>query len=364
MGRDSFHETSLLKALSNLAFNTPREGAATASLGNLCQGLTILIAKNFFLIEQNISTAQDLQLWSSPTTWPLQGASGHFISAAVVHHWKSIHQSNGPTCIPAAARQSGSGQLTSKGFARFPELGHWWRARGTPPLTAKGDGLVASKVYVVVEYTKSGGRMCNSHYSLLFSSGIPPRIVPLKRRFVQMATMCINQKNMEYWCLWVVPSKDNSSKEKIFFHCLTSYLWSTPCPWSQRTLANTVITARRSNQRSTPRLSKRTAWTPLASPPNCHQWRAPAFRNDSDHADVFLKKDCRVFSFSCSDISNFFEYISMEPHFSLQCFVPVRDECPEAFLKNCLSIVLFGKEGLSKKILTNFIRDPPLPWWL
>jgi len=32
------------------ALNTAREGAATASLGNLCQGLTTLIVKNFFLI--------------------------------------------------------------------------------------------------------------------------------------------------------------------------------------------------------------------------------------------------------------------------------------------------------------------------
>jgi len=34
----------------NLAWDVPRDGASTASLGNLCQGLTTLIVKNFFLI--------------------------------------------------------------------------------------------------------------------------------------------------------------------------------------------------------------------------------------------------------------------------------------------------------------------------
>jgi len=32
MGRDTFHETRLLKTLSSLAFNTSREGASTTSL--------------------------------------------------------------------------------------------------------------------------------------------------------------------------------------------------------------------------------------------------------------------------------------------------------------------------------------------
>jgi len=40
MGRDTFHQTKLLKAPFNLALNTAREGAATASLGNLGQCLT------------------------------------------------------------------------------------------------------------------------------------------------------------------------------------------------------------------------------------------------------------------------------------------------------------------------------------
>ena len=50
MSRDIFHYTRLLKALSNLALNTSREGASTASLGNLFQCLASLIVKNFFLI--------------------------------------------------------------------------------------------------------------------------------------------------------------------------------------------------------------------------------------------------------------------------------------------------------------------------
>jgi len=50
MGRDIFHQTKVLQAPSNPALDTAREGAATASLGNLGQGLTTLMGKNFFLI--------------------------------------------------------------------------------------------------------------------------------------------------------------------------------------------------------------------------------------------------------------------------------------------------------------------------
>jgi len=50
MSRDVFHQTRLLRAPSNLAFNTAREGASTAYLGNLCQYLTTLMVKNCFLI--------------------------------------------------------------------------------------------------------------------------------------------------------------------------------------------------------------------------------------------------------------------------------------------------------------------------
>jgi len=50
MIRDIFHQPRLLRAPSNLALSTAREGAATASLGNLGQSLTTLMGKNFFLI--------------------------------------------------------------------------------------------------------------------------------------------------------------------------------------------------------------------------------------------------------------------------------------------------------------------------
>jgi len=50
MSRDIFHQPRVLRAPSNLALNVAREGAATASLGNLGQGLTTLMGKNFFLI--------------------------------------------------------------------------------------------------------------------------------------------------------------------------------------------------------------------------------------------------------------------------------------------------------------------------
>ena len=50
MGRDPTHQTRVLQALSNLALSTAREGAVTASLGNVGQGLTTLTVKNFFLL--------------------------------------------------------------------------------------------------------------------------------------------------------------------------------------------------------------------------------------------------------------------------------------------------------------------------
>jgi len=49
MGKDTFHQTRLRKAPSNLALNTAREGADTTALGNLCQCFTTLRVENFFL---------------------------------------------------------------------------------------------------------------------------------------------------------------------------------------------------------------------------------------------------------------------------------------------------------------------------
>jgi len=50
MGRDTFHPTRLIKVPFSLVLNTAKEGASTASLRNLCQCLTTLTVKNFFLL--------------------------------------------------------------------------------------------------------------------------------------------------------------------------------------------------------------------------------------------------------------------------------------------------------------------------
>jgi len=50
MSRDICHQPRLLRAPSNLALSTAREGTATASLGNLGQRFTTLMGKNFFRI--------------------------------------------------------------------------------------------------------------------------------------------------------------------------------------------------------------------------------------------------------------------------------------------------------------------------
>ena len=50
IGRDTFHQTRLLKAPSGLALNTFWMGASTIPLGNLLQCLTAFTVKNFFLV--------------------------------------------------------------------------------------------------------------------------------------------------------------------------------------------------------------------------------------------------------------------------------------------------------------------------
>uniref|UniRef100_A0A8C5UCU2 Uncharacterized protein n=1 Tax=Malurus cyaneus samueli TaxID=2593467 RepID=A0A8C5UCU2_9PASS len=51
MGRDTFHCPRLLQAPSSLALDTARDpGAATASLGTLCQGLPTLPGMDFPLL--------------------------------------------------------------------------------------------------------------------------------------------------------------------------------------------------------------------------------------------------------------------------------------------------------------------------
>jgi len=50
ISRDISHQTRVLRAPSSLALSPAREGAATAALGSLGQGLITLMGKNFFLI--------------------------------------------------------------------------------------------------------------------------------------------------------------------------------------------------------------------------------------------------------------------------------------------------------------------------
>jgi len=50
MGRETFCYTRFPKGPSKVALNTAREGASTASPGNLFQYLTTLIVKNFLLL--------------------------------------------------------------------------------------------------------------------------------------------------------------------------------------------------------------------------------------------------------------------------------------------------------------------------
>ena len=49
MGRDIFYQTRLLRALSNLTLNASRDGASTASLGNLFHCFTTLTVQSLFL---------------------------------------------------------------------------------------------------------------------------------------------------------------------------------------------------------------------------------------------------------------------------------------------------------------------------
>jgi len=63
MSRDVSHQPRVLRAPSNLALSTAREGAATASLGSVGQGLTTLRGKNFFLISHLNLPSFHLQLF-------------------------------------------------------------------------------------------------------------------------------------------------------------------------------------------------------------------------------------------------------------------------------------------------------------
>jgi len=75
MGRDLVHQTRLLQAPSNLALNTAREGAATASLGNRFQGLTTFTVKSLFLMPS--LNLPSVSLKPLPLVLPLQALVKH-----------------------------------------------------------------------------------------------------------------------------------------------------------------------------------------------------------------------------------------------------------------------------------------------
>ncbi|NXP81441.1 EVI5 protein, partial [Ramphastos sulfuratus] len=74
-----------LKALSNLALNTSREGAATTSLGNLFQYLTTLTGKNFLLTSS--LNFPSVSLNSLPFVLSLQDL---LVRKGIPHHFRAI----------------------------------------------------------------------------------------------------------------------------------------------------------------------------------------------------------------------------------------------------------------------------------
>jgi len=108
MSRDIFHQPWLLRAPFSLALNTAREGAATASLGNLGQCLTTLMVKNFFLISNLNLPSFSLELFplvlslhtlvKSPSPSFLQGPSGTG-SCSQVTPVPSLLQLNSPNSL-------------------------------------------------------------------------------------------------------------------------------------------------------------------------------------------------------------------------------------------------------------------------
>ena len=87
VGRDTSHQTRLLKAPSSLALNTAREGAATASLGNLFQCLITLMVKNFFLLPNLKLPSFSLKLLSYAGL-DLGPFSDEFASSVSPQHFK------------------------------------------------------------------------------------------------------------------------------------------------------------------------------------------------------------------------------------------------------------------------------------
>ena len=105
MGRDNCHQTRLLQALTNLALDAAREGAATVSLANLCRCLTTSTVKNFFLISSLnlpsfslkplplVLSLQSLVKSSSPAFLYAHSGTGR-LQQGVLRAFSSFHEQN------------------------------------------------------------------------------------------------------------------------------------------------------------------------------------------------------------------------------------------------------------------------------
>ena len=91
MSRDIFHQTRLLRAPSNLASNTAREGASTASLSNLCQCFATLMVKNFFLL----SNLNLLFLIYFLLRWVSDVVSWYCKTCSKIQKWGDLHDTEG-----------------------------------------------------------------------------------------------------------------------------------------------------------------------------------------------------------------------------------------------------------------------------
>jgi len=119
MGRDTFHQTRLLRAPSSLALNTARERAATASLGSLGQRFTTLIVKNFFLISSlNLSCFSLKPLPRSITPCPCR-KSLSILPVGPFRYWKTAERS---PCSLLFSRLNSPNSLSLKCVPEISEM--------------------------------------------------------------------------------------------------------------------------------------------------------------------------------------------------------------------------------------------------
>ena len=118
MGRDTFHQTRLLKAPSHLALNTAREWAATASLDNLCQCLTTVLVKKFLPCIQSKSTLPQFKAITHVLLLQtLLKVFPHLSYKPALKYWKASMKSlwsllfsrlNNPNSLSLSSQQRGS----------------------------------------------------------------------------------------------------------------------------------------------------------------------------------------------------------------------------------------------------------------